>query len=76
MVSPVAVRDGEHKPDSLDLPEPLEPVGGVGLPARPQRLLDLRRQVAVEGQLPHHDRQVAVRDDFRFLLRGGEGEGV
>ena len=55
-------------PDPLDLPEALEPVGGVGLPAGPQRLLDLCRQVAVKGQLPHHDRKVAVRDDFRLLL--------
>ena len=55
-------------PYSLDLPEALEPVGGVWFPAGPQRLLDLCRQVAVKGQLPHHDRKVAVRDDLRLLL--------
>ena len=60
-------------PDSLDLPEALEPVGGVGLPAGPKRLLDLCRQVAVKGQLPPHDRQVAVRDDFRVLLNDNVG---
>ena len=54
-------------PDSLDLPQPLQPVGGVGVAAGAEGLLDLGREVAVQGELAHEDGQVAVGDDLRVL---------
>ena len=57
----------EHLPlQPLDVSEPLQPVGGVGVSLVVDGLdVDDSRQVAMERHLTNMTRQVGVRDDLR-----------